>query len=159
MIKASASVCIEAKSKAVWERLSKLEDIVLWSKEVLQATCTGRGVDAERICKLAGNITTREHLIAWEEDKSFQYEAFGVPLMKRATNRWSIRAEGEKTLLTSEAELELKGGIFGRILEPFVSLMIRVMGRRALASFKYLVENGRPYEGKASGLPRVSSSC
>jgi hypothetical protein len=33
------------------------------------------------------------------------------------------------------------------------------MGADALAAFKYLVENGKPYEGKHSSLPRVPVTC
>ena len=70
-----------------------------------------QGVGAERICELTGRQTITERWVAWEEGRSFTYEGFGIPLMKRAVNRWSVLPQGEKTLLTSEAELEVKGGI------------------------------------------------
>jgi hypothetical protein len=35
----------------------------------------------------------------------------------------------------------------------------RRMAPNALAGFKYLVENGHPYAGKASELPRVPATC
>jgi len=97
--------------------------------------------------------------VDWEEGQSFKYEGFGLPMVKCACNRWSVRPEGEKTLLMSEAEVEIKGGFFGRLLEPFMKLMIRRMAPRTLASFKYLVETGRPFKGKPSELPRISSIC
>jgi hypothetical protein len=83
----------------------------------------------------------------------------GVPLMKRATNTWSVYPRGDKTLLTSRAELVLKGGIFGQFIEPVMMLMMRRMAPDSLAAFKYLVENGRPYAGKHSELPRAPISC
>lgn len=159
MIRASQSVCIEAKSDVVWAQLAKLEDIVLWSSDVLRASCTGRGVGADRFCALAGNINIREHIVDWEEGKSLKYEGFGLPMVKRACNRWSVRSEGEKTLLTTEAEIEIRGGVFGRLLEPFMKLMIHRMAPRTLASFKYLVETGQPFKGKSSELPPISSVC
>jgi len=55
--------------------------------------------------------------------------------------------------------VELKGGPFGRLLEPIMALAFRRMGSNSLAAFKYLVENGRPYAGKHSDLPRAAATC
>ncbi len=162
MIKLFASVCIEAPSEIVWARLAKLEDIQLWSDSVLQARCEGalsQGVGAERTCDLAGNITIKERWVAWDDGRSFEYEGFGIPLMKRAANRWSVLPQGEKSLLTSEAELEIKGGVFGSILELIMGPVMRRMASRALAPFKYLVETGHPYDGMASQLPSAQATC
>lgn len=162
MIKLFASVCIEAPSEIVWARLAKLEDIQLWSGSVLQARCDGplsQGVGAKRTCDLKGNITIREHWVEWDEGCSFKYEGFGIPLMKRASNKWSVLPHGEKSLLTSEAELEMKWGAFGRILELLMGPVMRRMAPRTLAPFKYLVENGHPYHGKDSQLPRPQAIC
>jgi hypothetical protein len=142
----------------VWAQLAKLEDIRLWSEAVIQARCEGpisQGVGAERTCELAGNRTIQERWTAWDEGRSFQYEGFGIPMMRRATNRWSVVSQGARSLLVSEAELELKGGLFGRLLEPILGPLMRRMAPGALASFKYLVEQRHPYAGKASELPSV----
>jgi hypothetical protein len=162
MIRLFASVCIEAPVESVWARLAKLEDIQLWSEPVLHASCEGalaQGVGAERICELAGNLTIKERWVAWDEGRSFQYEGFGIPFMKRVTNRWSVLPQGHQSLLTSEAELEIKGGAFGRVLEPIMGPMMQRLAPNALAAFKYLVEHGRPYDGKASELPRAPANC
>ena len=47
--------------------------------------------------------------------------------MQPARNRWSVIAQGERALLVSEAELELKGGVVGRLLEPLVAPLLRRM--------------------------------
>jgi hypothetical protein len=108
---------------------------------------------------MAGGFCVEEHWVAWDEGRSFTYEAFGVPLMKYAANRWSVLPQGEQSLLTSEAELEIKGGAFGRILEPIMGPLMRRLAPNALAAFKYLVEHGHPYNGKASELPRAPATC
>lgn len=162
MLKLSASVCVEAPAAQVWARLAQLEDIQLWSAAVLHASCEGAitsGVGAERTCQLAGNLTIKEHWVAWEEGHSFTYEGFGIPLIKRARNRWSVVPQGAKSLLTSEAELEIKGGALGRLLEPLLGPMMRSMAPGALAAFKYFVEHGRPHSGKAADLPRAAVTC
>ena len=162
MIKLNASVCIDASAPAVWARLAKLEDIQLWSEPILQASCDGtlaQGVGAERTCRLAGNLTIQERWIAWDEGHSFQYEGFGIPLVKRVTNHWSVQPQGARSLLISAVEMELKGGFLGRTFEPIMRLMAQRMAPNALAGFKYLVEHGHPYPGKQSELPRVSALC
>ena len=162
MITLSASVCIEAPAEVVWSRLTKLEDIQLWSEAVVHASCTGavsHGVGAERTCELVGNRTIKERWVAWDEGRSFQYEGCGIPLMKRATNRWSVIPHGAQSLLTSEAELEIKGGVFGRVLELILGPVMQKMAPHALVGFKYLVEHGHPYDGKASELPRAPVRC
>jgi hypothetical protein len=162
MITLFASACIEAPVDIVWDRLAKLEDIHLWSEPVIHAHCEGalsRGVGAERTCELVGHRIIHERWVAWDEGRSFTYEGFGIPLMRRAANRWSVLPHGERTLLTSEAELELKGGVLGRLLEPLVGPLLQRMAPNALAEFKYLVEHGQPYVGKASELPRAPATC
>jgi hypothetical protein len=162
MIKLFASVCIEAPAAVVWAQLARLEDIQLWSEAVVRARCEGtvsQGVGAERTCDLVGNRTIQERWTAWDEGRSFQYEGFGIPMMRRASNRWSVVSQGARSLLISEAELELKGGLFGRLLEPMLAPLMQRMAPGALASFKYLVEQGHPYNGKASELPRASARC
>jgi ligand-binding SRPBCC domain-containing protein len=162
MIRISAAACIEAPTETVWAQLAKLEDVQLWAEAVVHASCEGalsQGVGAERICKLTSNHTIKEYWVAWEEGRGFTYEASGIPLIKRAANQWTVIPHGDQTLLRSEAELEIKGGIFGILLEPIIGPLMRRMAPNALASFKYLVEHGHPYEGKASELPRPPITC
>jgi Polyketide cyclase / dehydrase and lipid transport len=157
-----ASVCIEAPADAVWERLARLEDIRLWSEAVLDARCDGprsKGVGAERTCDLRGGFTIRERWLAWDEGRSFTYEGVGIPLVARARNEWTVEPVGDQTLLTSRAEVVLKGGTLGRLFEPIVALQSRRLGVRTLAAFKYLVEHGEPPGVKHSKLPRAAVAC
>jgi ligand-binding SRPBCC domain-containing protein len=162
MITLFASVCIDAPAEVVWAQLARLEDIQLWSEAVVHARCEGpitQGIGAERTCELVGNRTIQERWTVWDEGRSFTYEGFEIPMMRRASNRWSVVSQGKRSLLVSEAELELKGGPFGRLLEPILGPLMQRMAPGALASFKYLVEQGRPYAGKTSELPCVPARC
>jgi Polyketide cyclase / dehydrase and lipid transport len=162
MINLSASVCIEAPASEVWAGLSKLEDIKAWSETVVDARCEGpisRGVGAERTCDLIGGITIKERWLAWDEGHSFTYEGVGIPLVAHARNEWTLHPEGERTLLTTKAEVVLKGGVVGSLLEPIAAYQFKRMGPRTLAAFKYLVENGEPPQGKHSRLPRIPVAC
>jgi hypothetical protein len=114
---------------------------------ILEAPCAEgfkHGVGAQRTCRLTGGITIRERWLAWDEGRSFTYEGVGLPLVSRARNTWTVRAEGDQSVLTSEAEVVLRGGRLGRLLEPLVARQARRMGARSLAAFKYLVEQGEP---------------
>ena len=128
MITVAMSVCIDAPASEVWAQLARLEDIRFWSEAVVDARCEGvasRGVGAERTCDLRGGITVHERWVAWDEGRSFTYEGFGVPGVAQARNYWSVRPEGAQTVLTSEADVELKGARTTRLLEPIFAGQIR----------------------------------
>jgi ligand-binding SRPBCC domain-containing protein len=162
MVRLTRSVCIDAPVGEVWDRLARLEDIQLWSEVVVAADCDGgvaRGVGAERTCKLVGGVTITERWLQWEEGRSFTYEGIGVPLVAMARNRWTVHPAGERTLLTSTADVSLKGGVLGRLLAPLVRPQLDRMATRTLAAFKYLVEHGEPPPGKHNNLPAAPGAC
>jgi hypothetical protein len=162
MISVETSVCIEASASDVWAHLARLEDIRLWSAAVLDAHCEGatsRGVGAERTCDLRGGIKIFERWLAWEEGRSFTYEGVGLPGVASARNQWTVHPEGARTLLSSRAEVELKGGRLGRLLEPLFARQVKRVGPSTLAAFKFLVENGRPPQGKHALLPAAPVAC
>jgi carbon monoxide dehydrogenase subunit G len=160
MLNLTATVCIEAPAENVWRVLSSLESIELWVAAIEHSYCPGqsRGVGAMRVCELK-QMTIRETIVEWEEGKSFCYRGEGAPLMAQALNRWSITAQGSQTLVTSEAEVIVKGGFFGRLLEPLMRPMMQRLGARSLASLKYFVEHGQPYVGHARDLPAAVALC
>lgn len=162
MIKMKVTACIDASPAATWKVLSDLESISLWSEPVLRAECKGerkQGIGAERICHFGKKVMITERWVAWLEGESYTYEGFNLPLVKSAKNTWSVKEESGKTLLTSESCIVLKGGLLGRLLEPLMLFVSKKMGSDSLSAFKYLVENGKPFEGKHSLLPRVCALC
>jgi hypothetical protein len=164
MIRMHSTACIEAPASRVWECLTLLEEIPRWSAPVLSATCpAGRnsGVGATRVCTLRGNLQIRELWSEWSNEQwCFKYEAEGIPLVKRAANRWSVRPHGPaQSLLVSEAEIELRGGIVARLLEPAMGKYMHVMSQQSLAALKYLVETGQEYRGDYAGLPIPKAAC
>ncbi|MEP7287482.1 MAG: SRPBCC family protein [Chloroflexota bacterium] len=162
MIKFSASICIDAPASKVWTALSDLDSIHVWSDSIHRSYCEGeqtRGVNAVRVCELGGNVTVKETVIAWDEGHSFTYTGQGIPLIKRAANSWRVEEKGQQTLVTSLAELQVKGGVLGRVFEPILLLVSAQMGRKSLAAFKYLVEHGKPYEGNANKRLPMPKIC
>jgi hypothetical protein len=111
-----------------------------------------------RICELS-QATIRETIVEWDEGRSFKYRGEGAPMMHHATNLWSLEPQGNRTLVTSSAEVVLKGGVFGRLLEPLMKSMFRRLGARSLASLKYFVEQGHPYRGRSRDLAPAPALC
>jgi hypothetical protein len=162
MIRLEATACIEAPAEAVWATLTRIEDIKLWSEAVRDSRCESaitRGIGAERTCDLAGGITITERWLAWDEGRSFTYEGVGLPLVASARNTWTVRPEGERTLLVSSAEVVLRGGRLGRLLEPLFRLQFARMGPRTLAAFRHLVVYGEPPRVRHAKLPPIAPAC
>ncbi len=160
MIRMTMSACIDAPASTVWAVLSEIEAVHLWIDAITHSYCPSqsRGVGAVRVCELR-QATIRETFVEWDEGLSFRYRAEGAPMMKSATNLWTVEPRGAQTLVTSSAEAELKGGLFGRLLEPVVTAVFRRAGPQSLAALKYLVEHGHPYAGPARELPLAAALC
>lgn len=111
-----------------------------------------------RVCELK-QVTIQETIIEWDEGRSFTYRGDGLPLTRSATNSWTLESHGEQTLVSSSAALELKGGIFGRLLAPLMKPMFTRMGAQTLAALKYFCEQGHPYRGRVRDLPFGPTFC
>ncbi len=161
-MKMALTVCINASKSKVWDVLSDVENIPLWSSAVRSAKTDSlkRGVGTVRTCELQNNTTIFEKWIDWRENESYTYQGFNLPLVKFAQNTWSVEALDENmTLLKTNAEIVLKGGLFGKCLEPLVRLMSARLGHQSLAALKYLVEENKPFDGPHSSLPKPSGIC
>jgi carbon monoxide dehydrogenase subunit G len=161
-MKLKMSACIDASKEDVWKVLSDIPNVNLWVEPILSARCESeieRGIGTVRVCELKGNMIVKERWTAWDEGVSFTYQADEVAFFKSAKNKWSIKTENNKTLVLTESEVVLKGGIFGKILEPLMYIVSKKMGSDSLAALKHLVETGTPFEGRYSKLPRVSVVC
>jgi hypothetical protein len=162
MFRMKKSACVEAPVDVVWAHLARLDQIPLWTDAVHHASMSGEctaGVGAIRLCELRGNRRLHERIVAWEEGVSFTYESTDAPMMKLARNRWSVQAEGARTLVTTEAEIAFRGGLFGWLLGAILVPLIGLLLPNPLAKFKYWVEHGRAFPGKASQLPSPAAFC
>ncbi len=161
MLSLKSAVCIDAPADKVWKYLSAVQDIPLWVPAIKHASCEAgqsRGVGTVRLCKLE-KFDVSEIFVEWEEGQSFKYVATGAPMIKSASNRWSLEAVGNQTLVTSYSEIVVKGGIFGRLLEPMIFLATKFGFPNALAPLKYHVETGKPFEGDPKSLPLAPAFC
>ncbi len=130
MLKIIESASIEASTDVTWKVLSDIEN----------------------------NITTAEHWATWNDGTSFGGESFSTPLIKSVNNTWSLLSQNGKTVLKTESRIILRGGVFGKLLEPFMRSMVNRMAAEALAGFKFLVENGHSFERKNIFLSQASAA-
>jgi hypothetical protein len=70
-----------------------------------------------------------------------------------------FRQRARQTLLIIQAEVVLKGGVLGRLLEPIVAFQFNRIGPRTLAAFKHLVEHGAPPTIKYAKLAKAATAC
>ncbi|MFN8172197.1 MAG: SRPBCC family protein [Candidatus Nanopelagicales bacterium] len=161
MIALEASVCIDAPAERVWRWLADLEAIPLWSAAVLTARCPHErtGIGAERVCELRGGVVLRERWLQWDDGHSFTYEGLGIPLVRRATNRWTVTPSGDQTLLSSSAIVELKGGPVVRLLEPAFLRFARRTAAQSLGPLKFLIEHDRPFDRTRDMLGPLAAVC
>ena len=161
MIRLKSSVCIEAPAERVWQALAVVEAVDRWVPAINHAYCDGeqtRGTGTIRICEL-DRFTVREEFLDWEDGRSFTYRATGMPLVAWATNHWSIRPMGGQTLVTSEAQMAMKGGPLERLLEPIMAIVLRLGLPNSLAPLKYYVETGQSFVGNPRHLPPARATC
>jgi ligand-binding SRPBCC domain-containing protein len=162
MFKMTTSACVEAPADVVWAHLARLDQISVWTDVIHRAHVSGTcsaGVGAERTCELGGGRALHERFVAWDEGRSFTYESTDAPMMKLARNKWSVTPMGARSLVTSEAEMEFRGGWLGRILGFVLVPLMTLVLPNPLAKLKFWIENGRPFEGRARALPVPSVAC
>jgi uncharacterized protein YndB with AHSA1/START domain len=161
VIELRVSICIDAPAERVWRWVADLEAIPLWSPSVLTASCPQEqvGVGAERVCELRGGVVLRERWLEWDDGESFTYEGFGIPTVRRATNRWVLTSSGHRTVLTSSARVELKGGVFGRLLEPAFRRFADRTAAQSLGPLKFLIEHDRPFDRSRDHIGPLTALC
>jgi uncharacterized membrane protein len=160
MLKLSATACIDAPVDEVWAVLSDLAAIHIWVSAIERSYCPAqaRGVGAMRVCELK-QARIEETIVAWEEGRSFKYRGVGAPMMSSATNLWSVEPHGAQTLITSTAEVTMKGGPLGRLLELLFKSLFSRLGSQSLASLKHYVEHGKPFVGRSRDLVPAPAAC
>lgn len=67
-------------------------------------------------------------------------------------------ADAQRALLTTNAQVIVKGGMLGRVMEPIRRIHPHRIGVRALAAFKALVETGEPPDLDRSRGP-IPATC
>jgi carbon monoxide dehydrogenase subunit G len=117
----SKEVFIQAKPEEVWKVLSDIGEIHAWNPSVIDSRLiseSGQGVGAARFCDLGDGNYLDESVVIWDPDRALTMRITGTNLpFKSADIRFTLREEGEGTVVTVSPLYELKYGVIGRAFD------------------------------------------
>ncbi|MEM7344059.1 MAG: SRPBCC family protein [Chloroflexota bacterium] len=112
---------INAPIKDVWRVLADIGTISQWNPGVMESyvnTDQTTGVGAGRYCDLGGKNYLDETVVAWEENRALTMRIIGTNLpFKTADIRFTLRDEGDSTVVTVSPEYQLKFGPIGKAMD------------------------------------------
>ncbi len=147
-MKVEKSIEIDAPMGLVWDKISRLTDIALWTRTVRSAhfhTETERGIGAGRTCDVPGFGTLVENVLEWEEGESYTLSLEGLPFfVKKAYGGWRLKEMSDtRTHATTFIVMETGFWPMGALMEKF---MLGPQLNKTIAivqsEFKAFVERG-----------------
>jgi len=151
---------IDVPKARVWEVLSNLGSIYKWNPGVTSSHSTsesGSGEGATRHCDISNGPIKgylEERALDWREGEGFKIDIYDTNLpLKSNVVEFSVRADGESTVVTVSPEYTIKFGIVGKLMD---ALMMRRQMRKGmeglLAGLKYHVETGNEVGNKVPAV-------
>jgi hypothetical protein len=142
MAKTSCSAVVPAAAEVVWAALARFDEISQWGTGVSQSsmlTQETEGLGATRRVQVGRNAL-RETITVWEPRSSLGYTIVGLPpVVRQATNTWSLSGSGDSTTVTLTSEVVTKGG---PILGHLVAGRIGKANKQLLAGLTHHVSAG-----------------
>ncbi|MFT5142494.1 MAG: hypothetical protein ACI80V_000760 [Rhodothermales bacterium] len=123
-MKVEKSIEIDAPIGPVWDKISRLADIALWTRTVREAhfhSEVERGIGAGRTCDVPGFGTLVENVLEWEEGESYTLSLEGLPFfVKKAFGGWRLREMSDnRTQATTFIVMETGFWPVGALMEKF----------------------------------------
>ena len=113
MVNTSTSRVIPVSPTRVWEVLADFGGISRWGTGVDQSSLLSEGpigLGSTRRVQVGRN-TLRETITTFEPGRALGYSLIGLPpVVREATNTWTLVPEGEGTAITLTSEARTKGG-------------------------------------------------
>ena len=142
-------VPINAPKQKVWEALADFGNVSLLSPNIIKSYLTSeqkQGVGASRHCDFAFmGAQVEERIIEWNEGEFIKidiYESKNMPMITGMKAEFSLKPDGDATLLTGTIEYEMTN-LLGNLMNK---LTMRKMNEKAWVSFmagiKHYVETG-----------------
>lgn len=139
---------IEAPVNEVWQALGQIGDIHQWNPGVKESYTTSEqasGLGATRYCALGGKNYLDEEVVDWQPDERLTMRITGTNLpFATADIRFTLRPEGDSTVVTVSPLYQLKYGPLGEMLDRVYVRRSYTKGMEALlAGLKRHVEGQR----------------
>ncbi|UCC53933.1 MAG: SRPBCC family protein [Anaerolineaceae bacterium] len=112
---------IEAPVNEVWQALGEIGDIYRWNPGVQASHTTSEqkaGLGATRFCDLGGKNYLDEEVVTWQPNEKLTMRITGTNLpFATADIRFTLRPEGDATMVTVSPLYKLKYGVMGELLD------------------------------------------
>ena len=121
---------LAASPSQVWAVLSDLGAISGWASNIDDSRLIGdqsEGVGALREVR-AGRVTVTERIIVWNPPSELAYEIEGLPLVKSASNTWTLDAHGAGTRVSLTSRVDAGPRPHRRLIARFFA---RAMAKSA----------------------------
>ncbi len=146
MTKVSGQIVIDAPAERVWEVLADFGGVQKWAPGVAKSYSTSNsnsGSDAARHCDIPGFGGVEEFVTEWSEGVGFTYRVEPFGLIDESSSTWRITPQGDKTLVHTELNVNMRFGVFGSLMEKlFVRRKIEKGTRNGLEGLKQHVKTG-----------------
>ncbi len=144
----STEIRIDAPREKVWEVLADLGGIHKWNPGVSHSHSTSEssgGEGATRHCDLSNpSGYLEERAFDWREGEGFKIDIFESSFpIERNVVEFTLRADGDGTIVTVTPDYRLKFGPIGALLDRLIlGRQLRKGMGNLLAGLKYHVETG-----------------
>ncbi len=144
----STEIRIDAPREKVWEVLADLGGIHKWNPGVSHSRSTSEssgGEWATRHCDLRNpSGYLEERAFDWREGEGFKIDIFESSFpIERNVVEFTLRADGDGTIVTVTPDYRLKFGPIGALLDRLIlGRQLRKGMENLLAGLKYHVETG-----------------
>ena len=123
MVKIEAQIEIDAPVEQVWEVLADFGGVYRWAPSVTNSYATSEansGPEASRHCDIAGFGGIEENITEWSEGREFTYFATGVGPISQGYSTWSVKPQGDKTVVYTEFSYGLRFGPIGSLMNALI---------------------------------------
>ena len=144
----SAQIRIDAPKEKVWAVLADLGSIHKWNPGVSHSYSTSehqQGEGATRHCDIQNpKGYLEERALDWREGEGFKIDIYDSNFpIKRNLIQFSVRADGDGTIVEVSPDYKFKFGLLGSVLDRLIlGRQLRKGMAGLLAGLKYHVETG-----------------
>lgn len=78
------------------------------------------GPEASRHCDISGFGSVEEHITEWNEGRDFTYYATGVGPISDGDSTWSVKPDGEKTIVYADLRYGVRFGPLGGLMNGII---------------------------------------
>ena len=123
MNKLESQLVIDAPVEKVWEVLGDFSEVYRWAPSVTKSYSTSEssnGPEASRHCEVAGFGGVDETVTRWNDGQSFTYSFSGGGPVAGGSTTWSVKGQGDNTLVHTTVEYDLRFGPIGSLMNALI---------------------------------------